>query len=738
MSRNNDREIRGTVRFNADGLAEYRDQWNKRDKAWRDDDARKAEIALVSASNSEKSGHDAATLRNLLTTARDAWAGEDTSERWWRNDIDRYLEEVDELVEFCVRYNQPANVYAIYDGVGMVVGIGTRLIFLYQPSVLISHYEPVKDYTDVSVGELRALAGKKGGGVSATLPASPLDTVSVSQAQNELSDKKAALEALRASIREVEDGTNAELRSLKEEVERAMAALNAKKESLMAHLSAQKEELEEKVEQMNDQIYLLESQIYAICCYMGETVNFAKIRSGKNAKDTEPVVLYQKLRFLDEEMGRLTSIYGMKESKLKYFEEFLAASPIALETFAPSERCVTLVRLSKTGKRFGRSEEYANMLEQYQIYHGNTIGIIIRNGENVYIGWTDPEEIHVTDDFIMDLNPKDFKVNTGYIGQETDEQRKLRIKEERMQARAVAKEMVSRIFLFNILQGIVDGSNILPLPKGVCISKESEYVVFSMADRWLTDNQYGSFADIIKKCNTPDPKKGDSILTVLKLIPSNIGGSRYKTWSNDRGRGEKNRTHDCSVSDCKIYSMNLVEYDEPVERTTYKFNGHTFITDGDGSSLGEDCEIIGAEQVSRPHFFVSVEKAESGWRREMRGGEAGKKARSNFEVYRDEFINLAFMNSEWLLYAINNRNLGGWVIGGQCVDYAYGIKYLNVALQNVRQREAAERDIIEAKMPGFTSEYPGWMVKLSEWKIQNNVHRLHSRNVSAFLAFAHQ
>ena len=179
------------------------------DKAWRDDDARKAEIALVSASNSEKSGHDAATLRNLLTTARDAWAGEDTSERWWRNDIDRYLEEVDELVEFCVRYNQPANVYAIYDGVGMVVGIGTRLIFLYQPSVLISHSEPVKDYTDVSVGELRALAGKKGGGVSATLPASPLDTVSVSQAQNELSDKKAALEALRASIREVEDGTKA-------------------------------------------------------------------------------------------------------------------------------------------------------------------------------------------------------------------------------------------------------------------------------------------------------------------------------------------------------------------------------------------------------------------------------------------------------------------------------------------------------------------------------------------------
>lgn len=316
MSDYADRDVLGTVRFNADGITEYRTQWDARDKIWCDDDARKAEIALISASNNKKSAYDARTLRDLITVGRNYCVGEDVAERWWRKEIDRYLDEVTELVEFCTRYNQPANVYAIYDGVGMVVGIGTRLTFLYQPQVLIAHYAPLREYSNVPVGELRALAGKKGSGVSATLPASPLDTVSVSQAQNELSDKKAALEALRASIREVEDGTNVELRTLKEEVERAMAAMEAKKEALMTKLSAQKEELEEKVEQMNDQIYLLESQIYAICCYMGETVHFAKIRSGKNAADTEPVVLYQKLRFLDEELGRLTSIYNMEESRV--------------------------------------------------------------------------------------------------------------------------------------------------------------------------------------------------------------------------------------------------------------------------------------------------------------------------------------------------------------------------------------------------------------------------------------
>ena len=40
-------------------------------------------------------------------------------------------------------------------------------------------------------------------------------------------------------------------------------------------------------EQMEGQIYLLSSQIYAIQCYAGEVVKFTKIREGKNAPDTE-------------------------------------------------------------------------------------------------------------------------------------------------------------------------------------------------------------------------------------------------------------------------------------------------------------------------------------------------------------------------------------------------------------------------------------------------------------------
>ena len=36
------------------------------------------------------------------------------------------------------------------------------------------------------------------------------------------------------------------------------------------------------------------------------------IRKGKNAPNTEPIVIYQKLRFLDEDLGRIASLYELQ------------------------------------------------------------------------------------------------------------------------------------------------------------------------------------------------------------------------------------------------------------------------------------------------------------------------------------------------------------------------------------------------------------------------------------------
>ena len=572
----------------------------------------------------------------------------------------------------------------------------------------------------MSVGEIRLLSS--GANISSPVPATVPDGLSANLIRQNVDATEQELSDLESQLRDAREERSAELAALKAEVERAMKALKEKKQALMDTLSAKKKELQLQVEAMNDQIFLLESQIYAIRCYAGEVVNFAQLRKGSNAADTEPIVLHQKLRFLDEEMGRLTSIYELDCSELRYFEEFLTASPVALEVFAPNERCVTLVRLSRTGQRFQMSDKYANMLEEYRLFHGNTVGIVIRNGENVYIGWTDAEQVHVTDDFIMEIDPKAFHVNNDFIGQETEAQREKRLIEERAIARQVASELVSRIFIFNILQGIVDNSDLLPLPEGITISRESDYVKFSMADKWLSDNRFGSFADIIKRCNEPQLRKGDSILTVQFLRPDN-SKSIYKQWCNDRGRGEKNRTWDCSVSDCHVYPINMVEYDEPRQRTYYRYKGMRFVTNGDGSSLSEDSEIIETEWESDPHFFVSVQKTESN----------SGTARANFEIYPDEVINLTYMNSVWLEYAINNRNLGGWIVGGKAVDYAYGIRYLNTALEQVRRREAEEAGLLNEADPSFISTHPDWPVQLSEWKLATGTRHLSPRSTKRFL-----
>ena len=688
--------------------------WRGKDLAWQEETGR----MLLSLLN--KQSPAAAKLLDNWIYRKTCYFSGDSDDYFYKSQLDRQLTELRNAISYAEKYDQPINVYAVYEGIGAWVALGSKEFFLVEHEGYLRDYTPIKDYSHMSVGEIRLLSS--GANISTPVPATVPDGLSANLIRQNVDATEQELSDLESQLRDAREERSAELAALKAEVERAMKALKEKKQALMDTLSAKKKELQLQVEAMNDQIFLLESQIYAIRCYAGEVVNFAQLRKGSNAADTEPIVLHQKLRFLDEEMGRLTSIYELDCSELRYFEEFLTASPVALEVFAPNERCVTLVRLSRTGQRFQMSDKYANMLEEYRLFHGNTVGIVIRNGENVYIGWTDAEQVHVTDDFIMEIDPKAFHVNNDFIGQETEAQREKRLIEERAIARQVASELVSRIFIFNILQGIVDNSDLLPLPEGITISRESDYVKFSMADKWLSDNRFGSFADIIKRCNEPQLRKGDSILTVQFLRPDN-SKNIYKQWCNDRGRGEKNRTWDCSVSDCHVYPINMVEYDEPRQRTYYRYKGMRFVTNGDGSSLSEDSEIIETKWESDPHFFVSVQKTESN----------SGTARANFEIYPDEVINLTYMNSVWLEYAINNRNLGGWIVGGKAVDYAYGIRYLNTALEQVRRREAEEAGLLNEADPSFISTHPDWPVQLSEWKLATGTRHLSPRSTKRFL-----
>lgn len=639
---------------------------------------------------------------------------------------------------------------------------------------------PGQDYSGVTPAAMKQSLPGAGNVMLPVLKGQP-ETLTHQELEGTKASLSEEIDDLRSEMDNVKEAKTGELAEMKAKIDAMMMEMESKKDAMMAELSQKKAEMEAQMEKLNNQIYLLDSQIYSILCYNGETVNFTKILSGKNAADTEPVIIFQKLRFLDEELGKLASLYTIHWDDLAMFEDLLKYNPTARDTFAPYERCVQLVRLSRTGKLTGKYQAEDglpnNILVDYEYYHGKTVGIIIRNGENLYLGWTDESRVHIQDDLVVDFSrtvvmPEPEKKNDPYMSRFTIEAEEKKRKQE---VKEFIDGYISRQFVFNILQGIVDHSNILPLPHGVTLGKQSEYVVYSMSDGALEDNRFGSFNEIIKKCNS-SPQVGDMLLTTQHLTPEYYAANeRYRAWNNPRGRGSANRTHDADVDDCTLYPLNVIDIDVPPKKLLWRCKGketwysisldavlaegdqdihwlkssfrskYKDMTDEEVRTLSVEVEdtdgakihVMPPEEnyeeltIKQPdsirHIFVSAEKAgDYYWR------DTEKKARANFELRSDEYINLTFMNSVWLEYFISSQKLGNWSVGEKTVEYAYGIRYLKTALDYIRKREETEKAFIDAVDPEVCKDH-NWPLKLTEWKMEKNVHTMTAYQAKRFV-----
>lgn len=663
----------------------------------------------------------------------------------WEERKKEILKAYSKFFSYAKEFEQPIRVGYWDDNFAyLYVGNKEEGIVIPEPEKYLD-FTPDKDYSDMTPAEVRALYGGIQG-EQKFLATAKESLLSPKQAQAQLETHQTEIEQTKEMLEQVRRAETEELAVLKEEIRKKEYELQQKKEALTAQLNEKLEQLENTKEQLEGQIFLLESQIYSIRCFAGEVIQFTQIRSGKKAPDTEPIVIHQKLRFLDEDLARLTSLYQIDWGEIELFEEFLKYSPLALDTFAPNDRCVVLVRLSKTGTILRRRDDvtWANLLESVEYYHGKTVGIIIRNGENLYLGWTDEDHIDISDDLIISQT-----ITTIEPAEEPkfhfESDRKNWIKKQRQERKRLLEGIVSRTFVYNILEGVVEHSSILPLPKGVTLAKQSEYVQYAVADKWLADNRFGSFTKIMEKVNA-QIQRGDKILTTQYLVPEydrGFGSRSYygqRPYENPRGRGEKNRTHDCSVENCKIYSVNLVEYDDPVSitrfRTRYEpspnaqnpqpyWRERVISTESYERNFQnqETNEVLEVYDHRERHVFVSVPKT-LWWK--------GTDSRANFELYEGEYLNLTFLNTVWLEWVITNKSLGDWNIGGKPVIYAHGIRYLKVAMDHVREREEEEKKLIEALDPNVTAD-PDWPVKLSEWKLEHQVHKITEYQAKRFV-----
>ena len=356
-------------------------------------------------------------------------------------------------------------------------------------------------------------------------------------------------------------------------------------------------------------------------------------------------------------------------------------------------------------------------MKEYEVYHGGQIAVLVRNGENCYIGWTESDRISISDGNVF-LTPK----QSEYDG-EAEIRKDLHgnVVEEKTDKNEVA----SRFFIFSIAQGLIENSRLLELPKGATVSENSPYVVFSMAENWLQDNTHGCFDDIFTK-GLKYIRKGDSILTLCNLRAE---GNIYSSFCNDRGRGYANRTHNVYASDNTVYTVNLVEEDNRKNLVTYEYHNKEGISDWVKSyfhtSAGENdfmedfakyhdmiCYEYRNFQFEGPdkHVFISLIK-DNYW--------TDSNARANFELYRNEYLNLTFLNTVYIRYIITNRKMPKEFFRGR-VNFSYILPYMNTAMEFLKQREEVEAKLISK----YTALRQNWQIDLTEWKLNNNVHSI--------------
>lgn len=629
-------------------------------------------------------------------------------------------------------------------------------------------------YTDLdhdSIADLRRQIGTKENGMNAIVPAGGITKAHMI---DEISSVSGKIEEKQKEIEDLEE-------KQRKEIEEMRCQIAEKYKKQFDLINQKKQEMEQMMDRLKKQLFVLDTELYSIRCFMGETVQFVQLRSGKHASVDTPAVLYQKVRYLDEEMGKFLAVYQFDSDDKELFEEALKHRDDLFDLFAPPEKSVSLIRVSHHRVSFDSDPNIANMLKEYETFHGHQIGILLRDGENLWIGWTEEDRINVTEDVF--LKPKTDVTSVEDSG-----------------SASTKEEIASRYFIFSILQGVLHNDRLLRLPEGTTVFRKSPYVVFSMADGWLEDNRFGTFSEIVKRTDQ-ELRAGDMVLTTLYITRDDRYAGRYggystylKPWHNDRGRGDRNRTHDASIPDKQVLPVNLIDmevsysllYDEYrcdlKQVPTDKESVYTYETARTDEKIGEgadsfmvwngfydnrkdpkyDLRGLTEEEIyawyleydkrnwntygdkdlidphrerasykvpkgirknfTRLHYYLSAEKEYSGW--------SGKKSYANMEIREGEYLNLTYLNSVYVLYAIQNRKVGGWVIGGKTMDYANSIQYLNMALEYLRKREETEAGLLKKYM----DLYPDWQVDLSEWRLEHGYHRLTDARAKRFSA----
>lgn len=321
-------------------------------------------------------------------------------------------------------------------------------------------------------------------------------------------------------------GQLAAINNLKAEMEAKITAMYEMQAKMMA-------ELQSKIQLYEHELLIMRSDLTAFEYRNGLTVNFMNIHKGANAPVHQPIIIHQKLIYLDEDLPRLTDLYDVDSGSL---EVAIKNSPALLEHICPTSKGITFLKMRNSD---GNYELENTVMKFIRNVMPNEVGVLIRNGENTWFTWLDSNDISLSTD--------------SFTSKSSDEETSVSL-------------LQSRYYLFNLIMGLIERNEILQLDHVPTNMFADPSIIWSSADSQIADSTYVELSKIIPILNRYS-KADDPIYVLNSFADSAKYNGRYGGGHTERGRGD-NALTDNTFVDKGLSKIKGIDY---LSDFTYRF-----------------------------------------------------------------------------------------------------------------------------------------------------------------------
>lgn len=361
---------------------------------------------------------------------------------------------------------------------------------------------------------------------------------------------------MESEIEAVNDFTHEDLASTLKEVNALKAQMESKLSELYEQQAIMLQKMEAKLAEYKHQLLIMKTDITAFEYRHGLTVNFTPIHKGEKAPVEQPIIVHQKIIFLDEDLPRLQQLYDTDSNSL---EVAIKNSDALLEHLCPTNKGVTFLKNRHSSTRYSLNNKVMKFIVDTT---PNSVGMLVRNGENVWLTWFDEHDILLSED--------------SFASKATDESTSLDL-------------VKSRYYISNVILGLIEKGELLQLNHNVTDLFNDTGIIFSNADSQITDSTYIELGELIDELNKYT--RPDDPIYVLNTIKDKATYSYYgSSGETERGRGENSLT-DGVVVERGFHRIKGVDYMSNLVSQFYV-------------SGERDCSFWGESQKIKPALYI--------------------------------------------------------------------------------------------------------------------------------------